>query len=203
MTEEWEPSRADPTGDADEGGTQPLETPSPRAFAIGTGVWCQTVGMVLLLGGCCLWGLSDRITTRASEPAPQWTDFLFNESFPAAIWTLGLATTFVGGLALVAVGVGLQGERAGSGRVAMVVTALMTLIYLALAVALAAGAESWYAALAPGLLAVVTGVLFLLSGNSAATLRRFPPPPDQSKATAEFLEEHRRRREERLKEYDS
>ena len=172
---------------------------SPRAFAVGTGLCCQAVGLVFLLGSCCVWSLSANVVEPSPEPAERRTDDLVGDRLPAAVLMIGLAVTLVGGMALVAVGTGLQGERPSSGILAMVVTGLMTGVYAASAVLLIVHTGSVMKALAPVLPALATSILFLLAGYSASVLRRFPPPPDQSVATPEFLEACRQEREERLK----
>lgn len=173
---------------------------NPRTFAIGTGAVLQTVGTLLALGGCCLWSTSNYFLRPADGPAARWSDFLFANP-AAAAWTIGMLTSFVGGIGLIAAGVGLQGERASSGRIAMFVSGTMTLIFVGLVVWLVIHA-AYLAALTPLALAVICGFLLALSGHSASILKHFPPPEDLSRATPEILEEHRRRREERIKEME-
>jgi hypothetical protein len=172
---------------------------NPRAFAIGTGAVLQTVGTLLALGGCCLWSTSNYFLRPADVPAARWSDFLFANPIAAA-WTIGMLTSFVGGIGLIAAGVGLQGERASSGRIALFVSGTMTLIFVGVALWLVIAHAAYLTAITPLALAVICGFLFALSGHSAAILKRFPPPEDLSRATPEILEEHRRRREERIHE---
>lgn len=173
----------------------------PRNFVVGTGVVFQSVGCVLLFGGCCLWSISGHVVTPDSAPPESWLGYFSNRT-AAVAWTIGVAASFVGGLALAAVGVGLQGERASSGRIGLVAAALLFAIFSAVAGLLGFADSRWGAAIVPIVLAVVMLVLFLLSLRSSHLLRRFPPPP-HTEATEEVLDEIRKRREERRKYYDA
>jgi hypothetical protein len=175
--------------------------PNPRAFAIGTGVVLQTVGTILALGSCCLWSTSSLYMRPAGAPADRWRDFFFADPV-AAGWTVGVLTSFVGGIGLIAAGVGLQGERPGSGRFAMGVTGGMAAVFALLAGWLIVAEKAYGLAVMPAVLAGVCGFLFALCGHSASVLRRFPPPADLSRATPEILEEYRRKREQRIREMD-
>jgi hypothetical protein len=181
--------------------TGPDAPHNPRVFAIGSGVVLQTVGTLFALGSCCLWSTSTFYMDRAEAPAARWSDFLFANPIAAA-WTIGILTTFVGGIGLVAAGIGLQGEQPSSGALAMVVSGLMTLLLAALGILLMVAERAYVLSITPLVLALVCGLLFALSGHSASVLRRFPPPPDLSSATPEILEEQRRRREERIREME-
>ena len=176
--------------------------PSPRAFAIGTGVAFQTIGSIYAFIAILAWAISAWILPRASGPAAQWTDFLAHENLPAAMITILILVSFVGGLALIAAGVGLQGERRRSGIVAMTVSGLMVPCYVVVAIILLVALNRIFTAIGILVLALPAGVLFMLAGYSASILRKFPPPPDLNAATPELLEEFRRKRLERLKHYD-
>lgn len=175
-------------------------TPNPRAFAIGTGAVFQTFGVLQMLTGCLIWGLSAYFHQPSPDPAAQWYDF-FDTRFAAAMGTLGLLAGTLHGLILAAVGTGLQGERAGSGRLAVAANVVALALYLVIAGALVMRA-SWWSVLVPGAMCLWTAVLLLLALKSADVLRRSPPPPDVNRATPEIMEEHRRRREERLRSFD-
>lgn len=191
------PPESNPPGPPDGGPESP-----PRAFVTATGLVFQVVGLVMLLGSCCFWSFSGRVLEPVEVPTEQWTDHFRGERLPAALLTLGVVTTFVGGIALTAAGVGLQGEIRGSGRAAMAVSVLMAVIYLAAGVMLIAKTSHRGSALVPIVFGLVTSVLFLLAGHSASVLRRFPPPADQHLATEEFLRKHKEDRLKRLEEYD-
>lgn len=176
--------------------------PSPRAFVTATGLVYQAVGMIMLFGSCCFWSFSGHVVEPSDVPASQWTDYLRGERLPAALLTICVVVTFVGGIALTAAGVGLQGEKPRSGRVAMAVSAPMAVIYLAAGAILLFNTELWGRALMPVLFGTVTILLFMLAGHSSSLLRQFPPPADQHLATEEFLRQHKEERLKRLQEYD-
>lgn len=197
---------SDPTTDfpprEERNGDDETVEPSPRAFASATGTIFQTVGALFLLGSCCFWSFSGTVVPRTADHIQRWTQFLSAKHAPLAALGVGMLTTFVGGIALVAMGVGLTGERRHSGTVATIVALVMTLIYGALSGVLLLAVGSVAASIVAAVFAFVCGVLFLLAAQSASVLRRFPPPPDQGKATAAFLDEERRKRAERLQKYD-
>jgi len=172
-------------------------TASPRAFAIRTGGLCQTVGLTFLFGACCLWSLSGRLVVQANQPAEHWIDYLTGDRLPAAVLTLDVAVTLVGGLGLLAAGIGLYGEKRGSGTVAAVTAGAMSAVYWASCLAFALRTGSWASSLTAAAFGVVSTLLFLLSLHSAAILRKFPPSPDQNVVTDEFLERYQRERRER------
>ena len=163
--------------------------PSPRAFAIGTGIVFQSVGTIFLLGACCFWSFSGHLVRPAAEPAERWTDHFARDRLPAAAVAIGVATTLVGGIGLVAAGVGLYGEQRSSGRVALAVTGGMGASYWVLFALLIIKVGSWSAAAVAAVFAIITTILFLLAGHSASTLRRFPPPPDQNAVTEPLLQD--------------
>lgn len=175
---------------------------SPRAFAIGTGVVFQTAGGILLFGACLFWGITAWAVPSVSKPLANWTDFFRGEHLPSALMTVALLGTLLGGAALLAVGVGLQGERPSSGRAAMLVTALLTVCYVIVAVTYVVALGHYLAAFVVIALGLLSAVLFMLAGHSASILREFPPPADLNAATPELLEEFRQKRLERLKHYE-
>lgn len=174
---------------------------NPRNFAMGTGVVFQSVGCILLFGGCCLWSISGHVVTPDTAPPESWLGY-FSSRPSAVAWTLGVTTSFVGGLGLAALGVGLLGERASSGKLSVIATAILVVSYLVVAGMLGFAESRWGAAIVPILLAGVMFVLFLLSLRSSYLFRRFPPPP-HTEATEEILDDIRKRREERRKYYDA
>ncbi len=142
------------------------------------------------------------VVPKANEPLLSWTDFFQKEHLPSALMTIVLLNTFIGGLAMMAAGVGLQGERRSSGRVALIVTGLMDFCYFAIMIAYIVALGRILPALIVFLLSLVIAVMFALAKNSASILRKFPPPPDLNAATPELLEEFRQKRFERLKHYE-
>lgn len=170
--------------------TPPVE-PSPRAFATGTGAVFQSLGLVLLFGACCFWSLSGTLVERASEPAANWTTYLAGDRMPAAALTIGVATTLIGGIGLVGIGIGLHGERPDSGKAATVLTAVMAVIYWTLTLLLLTKGDRWLQALPSAAFGVLSTFLLMLSLQSAKVLRRFPPPADRNVVTDEFLNSRR------------
>ena len=169
---------------------------------MGSGFVFQTVGGLLVFVACLIWGISAWTVPKASTPLANWTDFFRGENLPSALMTIALLISFIGGLALLAVGLGLQGERPSSGRAAMLTSALMAACYLAVAIAYAVALGRIFSALIVFALAGLAVFLFMLAGHSSAVLRQFPPPPDLNDATPELLEEFRQKRLERLKHYE-
>ena len=50
--------------------------PSPLAFATATGFVFQIVGLILALGGCCLWSLSGKFESPQSAPVDDVTAYV-------------------------------------------------------------------------------------------------------------------------------
>ena len=189
------PERPDPPNPTDAPDSQSKLTgesaarPSlPRAFAQGTGVVLQTVGMILFLSTCCVCSLTSLwdpgasrgetvenfrrggpglVTLRTLPQTPAQTGYMLLVMF-----------TTVGGLALASFGLGLQAERRRSAWGALATTGVMLASLLAGGVALWAGGAPWAVrAWHAGLLLVVAA----LAGFCAAALRQVmadPPPPD-------------------------
>jgi hypothetical protein len=175
---------------------------NPRAFVTGSGFVLQVYGGLLAFSACAIWGVSAMTPTSTATPAARWTDHLTGPQSAAALLTIGLFAGFVGGLALMAAGVGMQGEKRGSAAIATAVSGLLAGVFVALSALLAFSAGRFLmsgAALVVGTLSIAAT---LLSAISHQTLRRFPPPEDYHLLTEEILEDLRRRREERRKEYD-
>lgn len=143
------------------------------------------------------WGIP-----RSQTPVQQWSHFFQKEHLSSALWTIVLMTSLVGGLAMAAVGVGLQGERRSSGRAAMFVCAILTLVYAGVAATFLVSLGRIIPMLIALTLTALTSAMFMLAGHSASVLRQHPPPPDLNKATPELLEEFRQKRLERLKHYE-
>ena len=163
-------------------------SPAPRASVIAIGYLFQSIGLVLLLGAFCFWPFSSRFVTPAEAPPQRWTEYLLGDRAAAALFTIGLATTFIGGIGLVAVGVGLQGERRSSGRAAMAVTAAMAASYWVSGGLLIVKTGSWLHALTATAFATLATLLLVSAAHCAAVLRRFPPPSDQNVVSDEFVD---------------
>lgn len=101
--------------------------------------------------------------------------------------------TFLGGLALVAFGIGIQGEKYGSAFWGAISAGALVLLWLVCASIWGLAAGAWLRAGLALLLAGLNAMLMLLAAYSARTLRLFPPPPDESVVSGEFVRqfEHR------------
>ncbi len=167
------------------------DAPSPRAFVVGTGFVCQSVGLVFAFGVCCFWSLTTYFVPPEAGSHEHWMDNLTGDRLAAALVSIGVAVSLVGGLGLIGAGVGLQGEQSNSGRVAMAVTGVVGLTYWVLCALFVFKTDSWSGCVISAVFAATTTALFGLATHSATVLRRFPPPPDQNVVTDEFLERHR------------
>lgn len=173
--------------------SEPAPSPSPRAFCQATGLIYQIVGFLLSIGTCC-WGFSasiggflgvagDTLATPTSQQAESIARSTLSGPahviwFTAAVWA-----SFVGGLGAAATGLAMQHERRTSGRNGMIVSGIMTVVFLAYA----GFSIFWQPALARGLIAgamlALWLAMFLLAGHSAELLKRFPPPATDSQWT--------------------
>lgn len=162
----------------------PNGEPSPRSFCRATGLIFQTLGIVLALGTCC-WlpftSCSDE-GSRSINVAQVVSETLWDAPLDRIWATLAVALSFVSGLALVTVGLGLQHERRSAARVAMALTALAGLFYwcyLGFAIFL-------FPAVGRIVIVFVMALLwtgcFLLAGASAGELKRHPPPTESESA---------------------
>ena len=194
-----------------EGADSPPPTPdqsrsdlsaSPRAFVTATGYVMQGVGLVLVLGSCGIWPLLAKLERPAGPPPGQWREFLSGASLPAALITLAAFNSVVGGIGLIAAGVGLQGERKRSGRIAIAICSVVTAVYVVLGTLLIARTDAWGYSLLCVAGTALTGIMLLLAAHSSTVLSAHPPPADDSRLTQEVLEEYRRARDERRKQFD-
>jgi hypothetical protein len=176
------------------------EPPNPRGFAMATGAMFQSIGCILMLGGCCLWSFSPRLVAPDADPPEAWIGH-FVDRGSAVAWTVGVVVSFIGGLALAAVGMGLQGERPSSGRLSVIVTALLAVVFAAIAIVLVVREDRWGVATIPLILAGGMALLLLFALRSTYLFKRYPPPA-HTEATDEIMEEIRRKRQERRKYYD-
>lgn len=159
--------------------------PSPRAFCHATGFVYQGVGMVLALGACCWWSFAGRIQdeVRPIDEARQVVQ-IRKDAAPHQYWAMaGVVLSFVGGLGLAVLGLGLQHDRPVSATCAKWTTLAMTLFfwaYFLMAIFILPGAVTRI--LLPGMMAVVWTILFLLAGVSHQQMRSYPPDPRSSQS---------------------
>lgn len=180
----------------------PSDAPSPRAFATATGYVFQGVGLVLILGACGMWWLSAWFLPPTNERVTSWWQHLTGDNLPAALFMLAVLGGVVGGAGLSAAGFGLQAEVPRSGRAALIVTAVLTLVFGLLGLLLMFRAGAWISGILAIGMALFMALLFSLAVRSNVILRRYPPPPDQNKLTEEVLADIRRQRDERRKQFD-
>jgi hypothetical protein len=157
---------------------------SPRAFAQATGLVLQLVGIILTLGTCCWWsfaGLTQQQLRPASQPASLGD--IVSAANALQIWSMSaVCLSFAGGLALAALGLGLQAEKRRSGTIAAWTAgagATFWFAYFGFALTHAAGVGRliWIV-----LMLLVWGLCAVLSVISADELKRNPPPADLGKA---------------------
>lgn len=155
----------------------------PRAFCHATGFIYQSVGFLMAISTCCWWSFTGltQDELRPTEAGRQVVE-VAKDSAPTQRWALAaVCVLFIGGLWLVALGMGLQNDRLRSGRPAKWTTGLATLFFVAY---LEMSAFVWPASVArsvtTGVLAAIWGILFVLGGVSAEVLRRNPPTPRPS-----------------------
>ena len=162
----------------------PNDEPSLRSFCRATGLVYQTLGIVLALGTCC-WLPFTSCSDEGPRPinaAQAVSDTLWDAPLDQIWATLGVALSFVSGLALVTVGLGLQHERRSAARVAMAMTALVGLFYwcyLGFAIYLFPAAGR---IVIVSVMALMWTGCFLLAGASAGELKRHPPPKESEPA---------------------
>lgn len=192
-----DPSQLTPMGGADDAGRMPAgsvtPTPSPRAFAHATGFVYQSIGFILALMMCCWWPANcwqDRLPV--TQPADVSPEALRNAPAPDLWATAAVVSTFVGGLLLIGVGFGLQHDRLRTGRVPMILTAgigLLFWVYLGYSVFSA----PTFGRIALGALgALGWTVMFLLAGVSNEQLRASPPTRSEQSWTSRDEDEFRK-----------
>ncbi|MCG3127129.1 MAG: hypothetical protein CHACPFDD_01987 [Phycisphaerae bacterium] len=152
----------------------------------------QTAGLALCLGSCCIgsfFSLLQSPNPRAADGPPAqtvvaaWSQFPLHQKF-AAVSMLG---SCVGGLGLLAAGIGLQSDRRGSARLACIISLPLAVFHVAyVCVLLVQGPlRVWLAA--PLLMTLVWSGLALLALLSWAEHRAAPPPASQHVLTADEL----------------
>ena len=157
--------------------------PPARAFSHATGFIYQSIGFLMALTTCCWWSFTG-LTQDELRPTEAGRDVVevAKDAAPPQRWALAaVCVLFVGGLWLVALGMGLQNDRLRGGRPAKWTTGLATLFFVAY---LGMSLFSWPASIARsvtvGILAAIWGVLFVLAGVCTEELRRNPPTPRPS-----------------------
>jgi len=160
--------------------------PPPRAFAQGTGVVLQTVGMVFLLATCCVCSMTflwDPAPPRGAvqNPVPQ----SLAESFSAMLadpGRSGLMLTIValnvGGLSLAVFGLGLQSEKRRAAWGATITIVLLTVALLVAGVGLWWGEATLHARFWHALVMLLTLALWPFIIVALRQVITHPPPAD-------------------------
>lgn len=171
-------------------------SPPPRAFVTATGYTYQLVGMIYLLAFGFYWVISGRVQAKASVRIDSLVDYFAPGNVLLTVTMVMILSGVAGGLAMVTLGIGLQGERRWSGVGAMIVVGSLAVIGSIGAVLYIMHGPAWGRAVVAGGWSVMNTVLFLLAGNSASILKRNPPPKDQNFVDDAWLERYERERRE-------
>lgn len=167
-----------------------------RALSRSIGIVFQTAGLVLAIGGCCLWSVSGSIQPALTdEQRPETLAEWFSQSPPGQVcFAIGIFASFLAGMAFLAVGMGMTAEKRYSGRAAMIASAVFAIVWLGEIVALAVMAKSIIGTVLAVILAGLGAGLFLLAGAAARDLSLHPPPPDLHKAPPDYVDPLARKR---------
>lgn len=158
----------------------------------------QSAGLALCFGSCCLGSFSSILQTpnpsAADGPSPMtivaaWHQFPLHQKLAAA----SMMGSCVGGLGLLAAGIGLQADRRGSAWLACLMSVPLALLHAGyVCMLLCQGPRRWWLA-APLILTVAWSGLALLAVVSLAEHRAHPPPAGPHTLTADELREQEAR----------
>lgn len=153
----------------------------PRTFAHGTGVIFQSAGLFLMMASCCLgsfFGLAqspDRAVFKDPPPATvfdRWGSFAVHQKLA----TLSMFGTCIGGLGALAAGIGMQSDRYGSPRLAMLVSVPLSAFHIAYVLFLVFRGPLRFWFVFPCFLMLIWSMLALLAIISARVHAQHPPP---------------------------
>lgn len=178
------------------GGPANDQSPPPRAFVTTTGYAYQLVGMIYLLAFGFYWVASGRIQATAPVRIDSVADYFAPGNVLLTVTMVMILSGVAGGLAMVTLGIGLQGEQRWSGLGAMFVVGSLAVIGSIGAVLYIIHGPAWGRAVLAGGWSAVNTILFLLAGHSAWILKRNPPPKDQNVVDDAWLERYERERHE-------
>lgn len=160
----------------------------PRAFAQGTGILLQTVGVLLFLSSCCIFSLTG--IWSPVQPDPQTIESIRTNTTPepglrgklrepaAAGYMVTALATSAGGLALAVFGLGLQADRRRASAGAAFSSVTMTLLLLVAGALLWIGGAGVIAKLWNLALLAIAGLLVAFSIAAQRNVRANPPPPN-------------------------
>lgn len=154
--------------------------PITRPFTRTTGFVFQSVGFVLTMSTCCIWPAAHWWQGYQLNPSSQTLEDPMAAAPAAQVWAMGgVAGSFVGGMLLLVIGLGLQHDRMRTGRAAMGLTGVSAVYFLVyLCVCIWRFPDPFRIVIA-GMLAGLWIVLFVLAGVSADELRKNPPTPSE------------------------
>lgn len=164
---------------------EPPPTPSlPRAFTRGSGAVFQVVGAILAFGSCCWWSFGGPAGGRlVTDGDPRSFAQVVRAADAPQIWAMaGVCAAFTGGMALAALGLGLQAERRGAAVAASWVAGLSAVFWIAHFLAALFSDQTIGRLLWTIIMALVWTACLVLALVSADELRRLPPPPDLGRA---------------------
>lgn len=164
-------------------------TPPPRAFAQGTGVLLQTVGMILFFCSCCICALTPTWDERITSPMEIEQAIRDNRpgvhsiraalSSPArAGYVFTVTCSTLGGLALAGFGLGLQADRGRSALGAVATAVGVESVLLLSGVGLWVGSAPIPATLLNLLMLLVYAILLAFCVAAYRQVKATPPPAD-------------------------
>lgn len=171
-----------PEGKLPPEGILPAEVVPPRAFAQGTGVLLQSVGVMLFLLNCCICSTSflwdQRLSSLETLDLAQRQGLEVRTLHDPAKLGLMLTVFFstVGGLAMAACGLGLQSERRHAAGGAMATVLSLSLVLLFGGVELWLGEASLTARLWNGTLLLISLILLIFTAVALRQVIAHPPP---------------------------
>lgn len=149
--------------------------PPPRAFTQGVGTVFQFAGVMLFLGFffvCCFSGLLSKETATQTHLAEVgWGAYTAQRAI-----SIGMAVGVMLGIALAAIGLGLQAQRRRAPAFAVVACAFAVVFWLFHAILFAQAARSILLTALAAALGGVFVVLLLLAIGSSREMQRNPTP---------------------------
>lgn len=163
------------------------DQPPPRAFAQGTGILLQILGMALFLSTCCVCSFAGAWDPVLSRPeilrlleeessVGVGVRGLFEQPAKAGVMLMVMFMT-IGGLALAGFGLGLQAERPRSAWGALGTTVAMIVILALAGIGIWVGEASWTSRIMHGLLSLTMIVVLGFVWVALREVLASPPPP--------------------------
>ena len=150
-----------------------------RPFCRGTGYTYQVVGFFLAFSTCCVWPAAYWWQDAADVRAVTAETVEAVSSTENVLTTIGVALSFLGGMGLIVVGLGLQQDRFRTGRWALFVTTVPMVYQWTYFVLSIMQFPTVGRVVVGGTLALMWTAMFVLAGVSADELRKDPPTPSE------------------------